>query len=72
MTLRSRALKKHTAGHKKMPREGGRRQKNINGGISLPPFEAMKPKEVRKRKLRASDFSVFNFYIFALRDLFFS
>lgn len=50
-----------------MPRGEGR-QKNI----SLPPFEAKKPKEVRKRKPRASDFNVFNFYIFALRDLFFS
>lgn len=42
-----------------MPRGGG--QKNINGGISLPHFEAKKPKEVRKRKPRALDFSVLIF-----------
>lgn len=51
---------------------GVSKKKEYQWGNFSANFEVKKPKEVRKRKPRASDFSVFNFYTFAFQDLFFS
>lgn len=46
-------------------------EKEYEQGDFSANFEVKKAKEVRKGKPRASDFSVFNFYIFAFQGLFF-